>query len=54
MGMQSVGGEAEQAIDGVVAGRVDVLTDTQAIELDWLKGKKSFTIASARRCTTAT
>ena len=27
-------------IDGVVAGRVDVLTDTQAIELDWLKGNK--------------
>mgnify|MGYP001269406111 CR=1 FL=1 len=24
----------------VVAGRVDVLTDTQAIELDWLKGNK--------------
>ena len=35
-----LGGEAEQAIDGVVAGRVDVLTDTQAIELDWLKGNK--------------
>ena len=26
--------------DGVVPGRVDVLTDTQAIELDWLKGNK--------------
>ena len=24
----------------MVAGRVDVLTDTQAIELDWLKGNK--------------
>jgi hypothetical protein len=24
----------------VVAGRVDVKTDTQAIELDWLKGNK--------------
>ena len=35
-----LGGEAEQEIDGVVAGRVDVLTDTQAIELDWLKGNK--------------
>ena len=35
-----LGGEAEQAIDGVVAGRVDVLTGTQAIELDWLKGNK--------------
>ena len=40
MGMQSVGGEAEQAIDGVVAGREDVLTGTPAIELDWLKGNK--------------
>ncbi|MDP6115945.1 MAG: hypothetical protein QGG53_29120 [Planctomycetota bacterium] len=38
--MQSVGGEAEQAIDGVVAGREDVLTGTPAIELDWLKGNK--------------
>ena len=35
-----LGGEAEQEIDGVVAGRVDVLTGTQAIELDWLKGNK--------------
>jgi|GEM_PF-5234795 len=35
-----LGGEAEQEIGGVVAGRVDVLTDTQAIELDWLKGNK--------------
>ena len=35
-----LGGEAEQEIDGVVAGRVDVLTDTQAIELHWLKGNK--------------
>ena|GEM_PF-980190 len=35
-----LGGEAEQAIDGVVVGRVDVLTGTQAIELDWLKGNK--------------
>jgi hypothetical protein len=32
--------DGEQEIDGVVAGRVDVLTDTQAIELDWLKGNK--------------
>ena len=24
----------------MVAGRVDVLTDTQAMELDWLKGNK--------------
>ena len=30
-----LGGEAEQEIDGV-----DVLTGTQAIELDWLKGNK--------------
>jgi hypothetical protein len=30
----------KQAIDGVVAGRVDVLTDTQAIELVYLKSNK--------------
>jgi hypothetical protein len=32
--------QGERLQTHVVAGRVDVLTDTQAIELDWLKGNK--------------